>query len=139
MFLIHTVDAGYIPSSEYLPKGSVTPAIGIPLKLSSGVLAACLATDKPEYICICSKATAGGDLAVLRVEPGIVFATTNTASFSSITLGTRVQLGTSTNAGKVTNTAEAPAQGQTPAVEAHAEVIYKEADAAGSVIHVRFN
>lgn len=130
---------GFIPQSnedgrvnpwEYLPCGAITPKIGMALVQSSGNLAIATGTTKPTHISMVDKAAAvsAGDLIpVIRVQPDQVFECTNSASLSGVNIGQKVTLHAS-NGLQITGTTSSGV----------AELVYKEADAAGSRCLVRF-
>lgn len=130
---------GFIPQSnedgrvnpwEYLPCGAITPQIGMALVQSSGNLAIATGTAKPTHISMVEKnaAVSAGDLIpVIRVQPDQVFEVTNSASLSGVNIGAKVTLHAS-NGLQITGTTSSGV----------AELVYKEADAAGSRCLVRF-
>ena len=130
---------GFIPQSnedgrvnpwEYLPCGAITPKIGMALVQSSGNLAIATGTAKPTHISMVEKnaAVSAGDLIpVIRVQPDQVFEVTNSASLSGVNIGAKVTLHAS-NGLQITGTTSSGV----------AELVYKEADAAGSRCLVRF-
>ena len=130
---------GFIPQSnedgrvnpwEYLPCGAITPKIGMALVQSSGNLAIATGTTKPTHISMVEKdaAVSAGDLIpVIRVQPDQVFECTNSASLSGVNIGAKVTLHAS-NGLQITGTTSSGV----------AELVYKEADAAGSRCLVRF-
>lgn len=89
MFTIHHTQAGNLPALEMLTATEDTYVVGQALKLASGGLAACGATDKPDYISM--QAGDGGTLTVLPVCQDTVYACTSTAT---PTVGTKVTLST---------------------------------------------
>lgn len=94
-FKIHSTDDGRACPWEYLPCSAITPKIGMALTQSSGKLAIATGTTKPSYISMvdCSAAlTAGTIIPVIKVQPDIVFETTNSASFSGMNIGSKVTL-----------------------------------------------
>jgi hypothetical protein len=94
-FIPHSYDDGQIRPWEYLPCGAITPKVGMALTQSGGNLAIAAGTTKPTYISMVSKSaacTAGDIIPVIRVDHGIVFETTNSASFSGISRGAKVTL-----------------------------------------------
>lgn len=130
---------GFIPQSnedgrvnpwEYLPCGAITPKIGMALVQSSGVFAIATGTTKPTHISMVEKSaacTSGDIISVIRVQPDQVFEVTNSASLSGVNIGAKVTLHAS-NGLQITGTTSSGV----------AELVYKEADAAGSRCLVRF-
>lgn len=108
-FMIYSVDDGHVPAWEYLPASNgLVPKAGMALTQTSGELGVAAGSVKPTYIAMVEKDTAcakGDIIPVIRVTPDIVFATSNTAAFSSVTLGSKVttsaglQVTTSTSSG----------------------------------------
>lgn len=100
-FLIHMVDNGNcIPPYEYVPCSAITPKVGMALKFTSGKLAICSGTTKPEYISMReekSAVTAGDLIPVIRVTPDIVFEVEADTGkdLSAINIGTKVTIATS--------------------------------------------
>ena len=95
MFVPHKNAAGNVIPWETLPCSAITPKIGMALTQSSGKLAIATGTTAPTYISMVEKdsACAAGDLIpVIRVDSGIIFETTNQASFSGANKGTKVTL-----------------------------------------------
>lgn len=94
-FHIFSTDDGRVPAIEYLPCGAITPKIGMALVQTSGNLAIATGTSKPAYISMCerdSACTAGERIPVMRVQPDIIYETTNSAAFTSINRGDKVTL-----------------------------------------------
>ena len=94
-FLIHSTDDGHVLPWEYLPCGAITPKVGMALTQSSGNLAIATGTTKPTYISMVDKetaCTAGDIIPVVRVTPDTIFETSNSASFSGMTKGSKVTL-----------------------------------------------
>ncbi|MCI8387104.1 MAG: hypothetical protein HFE63_01390 [Clostridiales bacterium] len=95
-FHIHTVEGGYIPSFEYLP-ASITPKVGMALKLLDGKLALASGTDKPEYISMCEKdeaIVADELIPVIKVSGAITFAAPTTAAQTAVNIGDKVTIHT---------------------------------------------
>ena len=129
-FKVFKTDDGRDLPIEYLPCSAIAPAAGMALKITSGNLAKCGATDMPLYISVQEEAaavTAGDLIAVVRVQPDIIFETTSSAAMTSIVMGDKVQL--NANALQVTAT-------KTTGV---AEIIDMEGTAAGDRVFVRFS
>lgn len=96
-FLPFSYDDGQPRPWEYLPCGAITPKVGMALTQTSGNLAIATGTTKPTYISMidCASALTAGDIIpVIRVDSGIIFETTNTASLSGVTKGQKVTLHT---------------------------------------------
>ena len=94
-FIPHSYDDGQPRPWEYLPCSAITPKVGMALTQSSGNLAIATGTTKPTYISMVDKSaacTAGDIIPVIRVDSGIIFETTNSASFSGISKGQKVTL-----------------------------------------------
>ena len=129
-FIPYSNEDGRVAPWEYLPCGAITPKLGMALVFSSGNLAIATGTTKPTHISMCEKSaavSAGTVIPVIRVQPDQVFETTNSASLSGVNIGQKVTLHAS-NGLQVTGTTTSGV----------AEVIYKEADASGSRVLVRF-
>lgn len=129
-FKVYSTDDGRVLPIEYLPVSAIQPTMGMALKLTSGKLAKCGATDVPAYISMHeAAATLAADtiIPVIRVQPDVIFETTNSAALTSVAVGAKVQL--NSNALQVTATT-------TTGV---AEIVYKSGDAVDSTVHVRFN
>ena len=129
-FKLHSTDDGRVPAIEYLPCGAITPKVGMALLQTSGNLAIATGTNKPTYISMCEKdsaCTAGDIIPVLRVQPDMIFETTNSAAFSSISKGDKVTLHASSGL-QVTATTTSGV----------AEVIYSDGTETGSAVRVRF-
>ena len=93
MFVIHTIDDDRIPGLEYLPAAAITPKIGVALKQSSGQLAVCSGTTKPDYICMTERAAAvaaGTLIPVIRVNEDTVF---ETEFFWNVCMSLRCRVG----------------------------------------------
>lgn len=127
-FKIFSTDDGYVPSIEYLPCSAVTPKVGMALTQASGKLALATGTTAPTYISMCEKDSAcveGDIIPVIRVLPNMVFETTNSAAFTSVSLGAKVTL--HTDGMQVTATTTSGV----------AEVVGFDGTAVGSVVRVR--
>lgn len=95
MFKLIKTDDGRVPPLEYLPCGAITPTDGMALLQSSGNLAIAAGTNKPTYISAVTKAaacTAGDIIPVFRVQPDMIFETTNSANFENVVKGDKVTL-----------------------------------------------
>ena len=129
-FLPYSYDDGQPRPWEYLPCSAITPKVGMALVQSSGNLAIATGTTAPTYISMVDKdaaCTAGDLIPVIRVDHGIIFETTNSASLSGVNIGQKVTLHASSGM-QITATTTSGV----------AELVSKEADATGSVCHVRF-
>ena len=95
-FLPYSYDDGQPRPWEYIPCDDITVSVGMALVQSSGLLVKATGTTKPTYICMVDKTVAaeGDTIPVIRVDSGIIFETTNQASFSSAKVGTKVTLHT---------------------------------------------
>jgi hypothetical protein len=94
-FLPFSYDDGQPRPWEYLPCSAIQPKVGMALTQTSGNLAIATGTTKPTYISMVTKdaaCTAGDLIPVIRVDSGIIFETTNSASFSGISKGQKVTL-----------------------------------------------
>jgi hypothetical protein len=129
-FIPHSTEDGRVTPWEYLPCSAITPKIGMAMVFSSGKLAIATGTTKPTHICMTEKSaavTAGDIIPAIRVQPDQVFECTNSASLSSVSIGQKVTLHAS-NGLQITGTTTSGV----------AELVYKEADGAGSKCLVRF-
>lgn len=127
-FVPYQTADGHVPPWEYLPASAITPKVGLLCVLSSGKLAVAGATAKPEFVCMQDRdaaVAAGTIIPVIRVTEDIIFATTNTAAFTSINIGDLV---TTADGLQVTAT-------KTNGV---AEVVGFDDTAIGSEIKVKF-
>ena len=125
-FLIQNVEGGYVPAFEYLPASAITPKIGLALKLDTGKLAVASGTDKPEFISMTERDSAGDIIPVIRVTEDITFAVPAQAAQTSVNIGTKVTL--HTDGMQVTATA----------TSGTAEIVGREGMAAGDIQYVRF-
>lgn len=128
MFLIHSVDGGYIPAIEYLPCSAIVPKIGMAMLQKKGKLAMATGTNAPTYISMCERDTAcaeGDAIPVLRVDPGIIFETTISADAASLHPGDKIVIG----GGAVD--VDATTGGA-------AELVYIDGTESGSMVRVRF-
>lgn len=128
-FKVFKTDDGRDLPIEYLPCSAIAPEVGMAMKLTSGNLAKCGATDMPVYISVKTSGTvAAGDLIpVVRVQQDIIFETTSSAALTGVNIGDKVQL--NANALQVTAT-------KTTGV---AEIVDMSGTAAGDRVFVRFN
>lgn len=128
-FKVHSTDDGRVPGIEYLPCGAITPKVGMALTQTGGNLAIASGSVKPTYISMCERETAcaaGDIIPVMRVQPDMIFETTNQAAFTSIKLGDKVTL--HTDGLQVTATTTSGV----------AEVVGIDGTAAGGTVRVRF-
>lgn len=128
-FLIHSTDDGRVLPFEYLPAGAITPKIGMALKMSSGVLALCSGTNKPEYVSMekhDAALTSGTIIAVVKVQPDVIWETTFSASASGVDPGDAVTI--AADGLRVTATESSGV----------ATVVSKEGSASGDKVRVRF-
>ena len=133
MFLPHKTAAGNVIPWEYLPAGAITPKAGMALVQSSGNLAIATGTTAPKYISMIEKdsaCTAGDLIPVIRVDHNTIYETSNSASFASITRGSKVTLHAS-NGLQVTATT-------TSGVAEVVDFDDKAASGAGGKVWVRF-
>ena len=129
-FFIHKADPGAIPPFEYLPCSAITPKAGMALIQSSGKLAVATGTSKPTYISMVEKSaavTAGELIPVIKVDPSIIFETTNSASLADVSVGAKVTLHASSGM-QVTATTTSGV----------ATIVEKLGDSIGSKVRVRF-
>ena len=130
-FIPYSNEDGRVPPWEYLPCSAITPKIGMALVQTSGNLAIAAGTTRPAYISMTEKdaaVTAGTLIPVIRVQPDQVFETTNSASLSGVSVGSKVTLHAS-NGLQVTGTTTGGV----------ATIVAKDADASGSRVLVRFD
>lgn len=128
-FKVHSTDDGRVPGIEYLPCGAITPKVGMALTQTAGNLAIASGSVKPTYISMCERETAcaaGDIIPVMRVQPDMIFETTNQAAFTSIKLGDKVTL--HTDGLQVTATT----------TSGMAEVVGIDGTAVGGTVRVRF-
>lgn len=128
-FIPHNIDGG-AATLEYQPAAAITPKVGLALAWSSGKLAICGATAKPDYICMTeasSAVTAGTMIPVIPVDCHIVFAVPAQAAMTSINPGDKVTL--HTDGLQITAT-------KTSGV---AQIVGREGTAAGDIQYVRFS
>lgn len=98
MFKYIVMDDGRVPHHEYLPAGAITPKWGMALTQTSGNLAVCSGTTKPDYISMEDAAaahTAGDIIPVIRVDADMIFETefsANAGDGVTIALGQKVTL-----------------------------------------------
>lgn len=97
-FLTHQTNDGRVPPFEYKAASAITPKVGMALVVNtSGQLALATGATKPTYICMCDRddaLTAGDIIPVIRVEDGMIFATTFSVAGTSLKIGNKVTLAT---------------------------------------------
>ena len=130
-FIPYSYDDGQPRPWEYIPCDDIAVSVGMALYQDTGLLKKATGATKPAYISMINKTVAAeGDLIpVIRVDHGIVFETSNSASFSGAKVGTKVTL--HTDALQVTATTTSGV----------AEIIdFDDVAAAGTggTVHVRF-
>ena len=121
---------GHVAPTELLPCSAITPKFGMALLQSSGKLAIATGTNKPTYISMVEKSaavTAGDLIPVVKVQPEMVFETTNSASLADVSVGAKVTLHASSGM-QVTATTTSGV----------ATIVEKLGDDIGSRIRVRF-
>lgn len=128
-FIPHIVKGGSA-SLEYKPAAAITPKVGLALAWSSGKLAVCGATTKPDYICMTEAASAvaaGTLIPVIPADCHIIFAVPAQAAMTSINLGDKVTLHTDGLQVTATKTAGV------------AQIIDRDGTAVGDLQYVRFS
>ena len=128
-FIPHIVKGG-ATTLEYLPAAAITPKVGLALAWSSGKLAVCGATAKPDYVCMTeasSAVTAGTLIPVIPVDCHTVFGVPAQAAMTSINLGDKVTLHTDGLQVTATKTAGV------------AQIVDREGTAVGDIQYVRFS
>lgn len=128
-FKIHSTDDGRVLPFEYLPAGAITPKLGMTLYMSSGVLAIAAGTQKPQYIAMeehSAALTSGTVIAVVKVQPDIIFETTFSVSASDVLPGDAVTI--ASGGLQVTATESSGV----------ATVVDKDGSASGDKVRVRF-
>ena len=118
------------PFEKYPVTGAEAVAVGEALVLSSGKLTKCGATAAPSFIaqepCTGAEATAGKEIAVVRVSKDVIYETELTADFSAIAAGAKVTLA-STGLGVTATTTSGVA-----------EIVGWDGKASGDKVRVRF-
>ena len=102
--------------------------VGTLLKLVSGTLAVCAATDVPEFICVgdrSAESAASFEVPVIRIDKNAVYETTLSVASSSIAEGAKY---TTANGTQITATT----------TNGVAEVVSFDGKAAGDTVRVRF-
>ena len=130
-FIPFTNEDGRAQPWQYLPCGAIKPSIGMALVQSSGNLAIATGTSKPAYISMFEAAdtlTAGTLIPVTAVTEDQIYETTNSASLSGVSIGSKVTLHAS-NGCQVTGTTTSGV----------ATIVAKDGDAAGSRVLVKFD
>lgn len=128
-FIPHIVTGG-ATTLEYQPAAAITPKVGLALAWSSGKLAVCGATAKPDYICMTDAAaavTAGTLIPVIPVNCHIVFGVPAQAAMTSVNLGDKVTLHTDGLQVTATKTAGV------------AQIVDRDGTAVGDLQYVRFS
>lgn len=128
-FMVHTIDDGRVPVTEYHACSAITPLAGMALVQSGGLLVAATGATKPTYISLCERedaCTEGEQIPVLRVQPDIVFETGFGADASAVSKGDKVTL--SDDGMQVTATTTGGV----------AEVVGMDGTDAGDAVRVRF-
>lgn len=127
-FIPHTVKGG-ATSLDYQPAAAITPKVGLALAWSSGKLAVCGATAKPDYICATeakSAVAAGTLIPVIPVGDYITFAVPAQATMTAVNLGDSVTLHTDGMQVTATKT------------DGKAKIIGREGTAVGDIQYVMF-
>ena len=104
MFRIYKRAIGDVEPFEYLP-GAEELTLGSAVKVASGMLAKCGATDKPAYI-IAGVKREDGNYPVIRVLPTTIFETDASGAVEAEKLATTLQLNEAADG--VTTTAGGP-------------------------------
>lgn len=94
-FTVHTTDDGRNLPIEYLPAGTVTPKIGMALRLTGGKLAAASGAEVPSYIAMTEREKPCEDgeiIPVVRVGADVVWRTTAAVALTGVSLGNKVTL-----------------------------------------------
>lgn len=95
-FKVYTIDGSDKSQSyKYLPASAITPKAGMLLYFSSGKLALCSGTTKPQYVCQTERdaaLTAGDLIPVLPITPDLVFETVFSADGSAVGPGSSVTI-----------------------------------------------
>lgn len=92
MFLIARREIQSVEPFDYLPSDA-TLALGVAVKIASGKLALCGATDMPTHI-IQGPKNEAGLYPCIRVLPTTIFETTSTSAVAATAVGTAVQMNT---------------------------------------------
>lgn len=96
MFVLHTLGSVSTPPMEYLPViDTVKPTIGLAMVMEEGLLTKASGTTVPTYICMTQRddfCAAGELIPVIRVQHGIVFATTFAVDAQDISLGNKLTI-----------------------------------------------
>lgn len=81
---------------EYAPAGALgTAVVGLPLKVTSGLLVKATGTSKPEYICMTGKEVASGEnIGVIPVIAGRKYITVATEAIAAPVRGTKYTIAT---------------------------------------------
>lgn len=128
-FLYYQTQGNIVPGNEYLPAGAIVASIGKLLYMSDGNLAVASGTTRPTYLCVedsNGKALTAGDIiAVNRILPDMIFATTWSAAASAVSAGDRVTISADGMQATATTTGGV------------LEVVAMEGNAAGDRVYVR--
>lgn len=127
-FTVHTTDDGRNLPIEYLPAGTITPKIGMALRLASGKLAAVEGAEIPAYIAMTEREKPCEDgeiIPVVRVGADVVWRTTAAVAMTGVALGDRVTIG-------------ADGMSVTATTGGAAEITGMDGTEAGSRVLVRF-
>lgn len=119
---------GIVPH-ELVPCSAIATTVGMAMTLTSGKLAKCTGTTKPEFICMqknASAVAAGTPVPVIRVTENLILETTLSAAGNSLVPGSKVTI--ATDGLRVTATTESGV----------AEIVSMEGTASGSKVLVHF-
>lgn len=127
-FKTHTVDDGRVPPMESMPAGTITPEIGMALKLTGGKLAVAKGAERPSYISMTERKTPcedGEAIPVIRAGADIVWETAIPAALTGVKVGDMV-------------TITADGMSVTATKGGAAEIVSMDGTEAGSLVRVRF-
>ncbi len=96
-FLFYQTQGNIVPGNEYLPAGAIVPAVGKLMVMTDGNLAVASGTTRPTYLCVQGSEdgkalTAGDIIAVNRILPDMILATTWSAAATGVSAGDRVTI-----------------------------------------------
>lgn len=96
-FLFYQTQGNIVPGNEYLPAGAIVPAVGKLMVMTDGNLAVASGTMRPTYLCVQGSEdgkalTAGDIIAVNRILPDMILATTWSAAATGVSAGDRVTI-----------------------------------------------